>query len=217
MLFLSIFLLELVFLYFLSNLLQKSLSRVIFKITKKKEVTVNILLILFLPGVIVHELSHFLIASLFFVRTGEIRFLPQITEDGARLGSVEIEKTDPMRRAIIGFAPIFVGIAILLTLSYYFTLGKISGIVLTVVLFYLLFAIASTMFSSKKDLEGTIELLVTVLVIFAAAYITGVKAPFVWFLDILYKSKETFAEINILLLLPMGLNFILYFFTRLFY
>lgn len=215
MTFLLILLLELIFLYFLSHVLQSSLTKIIFKITKSRRVTLNFLLLLFLPGVIVHELSHFIIASLLFVKIGEINFLPEITEDGVKLGSLEIERTDPVRRAIVGFAPVLIGIIAVLGLAHFFTLGKMSGVGLTVVLFYLLFAITSTMFSSKKDLEGTIELLIVFGIIFLALYITGVKAPFVWFSALFEKNTEIFKKINILLLLPLSSNFILYLATRL--
>src|SRR3989344_9551519 len=179
MFFITILGFELFLLCFLSQLLLKSLSGIVFKITKSKNITVNIFFLFFLPGVIIHELSHYLVANLLFVRTGEIKFVPEITEDGIRLGSVGIEKTDPIRRAIIGFAPVVIGLSILLILTNYLTqsfvffegiqLSDLGGIFL---LIYVLFVIGNTMFSSQKDLEGTIELLIAIAIISFALYIS---------------------------------------------
>ena len=66
-----------------------------------------------------HELSHLLTAGVLFVRTGEIEFLPKMEGDQVKLGSVAIEKTDPVRRAIIGFASVFVGLSTILGIIYF--------------------------------------------------------------------------------------------------
>lgn len=224
MVFILAFLLELTFLYFLSNLLQKSLSRIIFNITKSRTATVNALLILFLPGVIVHELSHFLIASLLFVKTGEIKFLPEITEEGAKLGSVGIGKTDPIRRAIIGFSPVLLGLIVLLGLAYYLTQGsasisiiKLSGIYrifFYLILIYLLFAVGNTMFSSKKDLEGTIELFIVLGIISFAFYMAGVRMQTVWIQTLLRSEIIDFIKrVDLLFIIPIGVDIFLYLLT----
>jgi LCP family protein required for cell wall assembly len=69
--------------------------------------------LLFLPGIIVHELSHFTVASLLGVRTGDITLFPHdIGSNSSRmaLGSVKVAKTDFLRGSLIGAAPFFVGI-----------------------------------------------------------------------------------------------------------
>lgn len=218
MVFLIILGLELFLLYFLSQVLLRSLSRIVFKITKSKSIIVNIFFLFFLPGVIIHELSHFLVANLLFVRTGEIRFIPEITEDGIKLGSVGIERTDPIRRAMIGFAPVLIGVLILLILTYYLTQSFVffesiklitAGKILLEV--YLLFAIGNTMFSSRKDLEGAIELLIVIAIISFALYISGFRMPFEWIGSFLNRGVEEFIKkINLLILIPIGIDCILY-------
>ena len=218
MFFLIVLGLELFLLYFLYQLLLKSLSRIVFKITKSKNITVNIFFLFFLPGVIIHELSHYLVANLLFVRTGEIKFVPEITEDGIRLGSVGIERTDPIRRAIIGFAPVLIGLSVLLMLANYLTqnfivfmnikLADLGGIFL---LIYILFVIGNTMFSSQKDLEGTIELLIVIAIISFALYISGFRMPLEWIGSLLNRGAEEFIKkINLLILIPIGIDSILY-------
>lgn len=105
----------------------------------------------FLPGVLVHELSHLLIAELIGVRTGSINIFPTEIKPGAlRLGYVESEEADPFRQILIGSAPFFVGLVIIFSIA---AIG-FSKPVVNILLLYLLFSIANTMFVSKEDRRG---------------------------------------------------------------
>ncbi len=172
---------EIVILFLLSRSMSKALS---------KFMSINFLSFIFLPGIIIHELSHLLIAAIMFVPVGDMEFTPKKNDNGVKLGSVEIGKTDPIRRSIIGFAPIFVGLMIVVGTVYLFSSNisffqnKDPYIYITVILIliYLLFAVSNTMFASPRDMEGTVEILVTLLIIFAAAYILGFR-PSLAYLD----------------------------------
>ena len=75
--------------------------------------------ILVLPGTIIHELSHWIVAEVLGVRTGQISIFPDL-ETGAstrRLGSVATAKSDPFRAFLIGIAPFISGLAILAVLG----------------------------------------------------------------------------------------------------
>lgn len=66
--------------------------------------------IIFLPGTLVHELSHWLMAKLLAVRTGRIELWPRAQKNGAVwLGSVQIARTDPLRASLVGLAPLLSG------------------------------------------------------------------------------------------------------------
>ena len=66
--------------------------------------------IIFLPGTLVHELSHWLMAKLLAVRTGRIELWPRAQKNGAVwLGSVQIARTDPVRASLVGLAPLLSG------------------------------------------------------------------------------------------------------------
>ena len=174
MVYLGILLAEIAILFLLSRSITKTLS---------KFMSINFLSLIFLPGVVVHELSHLFMAVVLFVPVGNMEFVPKKSEGGLKLGSVEIGKTDPVRRSLIGFAPFLIGFALIVFTVYLLTsnieffsdkevyvfLGTIIGIS------YLLFAISNTMFSSKKDMEGTIEILATLLIISVVLYILGVR------------------------------------------
>lgn len=176
--FVALFLVELLALFFASQLLTRSLSRLFFRMTKSQTITIQLLSVLFLPGVVVHELAHMLMASILFVPVGDIEFLPKITDHGVKLGSVAIAKTDPIRRALIGFAPVFVGVFILFGVMFYLVtpLGFTTNGTLTLfIAAYVAFEIGNTMFSSRKDLEGTIELLVVFALFGLILYFLGVR------------------------------------------
>jgi hypothetical protein len=76
-----------------------------------------------LPGVVVHELSHWLMARLLGVRTGRIQLMPQRGKtSGTRrrkitLGSVSVARTDPLRSTLIGVAPLLGGVTVILLIG----------------------------------------------------------------------------------------------------
>jgi len=116
-----IFISELACLFILSHFVTRYITILLFRLTKSHTTTIHLLSVLFLPGVIVHELSHAFMASILVVRVGKMEFWPQIHEDRVKLGSVQIAKSDPFRRFLIGAAPLFGGIGILLLLFIYFS------------------------------------------------------------------------------------------------
>lgn len=180
MLFLGIFLVEVFLLSVTSSFLTKSLSQLFFRLTRNQTTTIQLLALLFLPGVVIHELAHFLTASLLFVPVGEIEFFPQVTDGGVKLGSVSIAKTDPFRRAIIGVAPVLVGISLLLFgMRYFLQFTKTSTSILLpgVILLYLLFEISNTMFSSKKDIEGLAETIGVILFFAIFFFLAKIQMP----------------------------------------
>lgn len=81
--------------------------------------------LIFLPGTIIHELSHWIVAELLGVKTGEISIFPDFKSEESehRLGSVATIKTDPLRGFLIGVAPFVTGLAILFVLGRLLFLG----------------------------------------------------------------------------------------------
>lgn len=181
---LVIIFLEVLSLFFLSKTLTRTLSEALYRTTRSQSITVQLLSLVFLPGVILHELSHMFVAGILFVPVGEIEFLPKRTEEGVKLGSVAVGKTDPVRRAIIGLAPVVAGLAVLLMIASYVPLSMIQEmkpqtIVIMLFFLYAIFAVANTMFSSPRDLEGFLEVslafLFFALVLYIFTIISGVR------------------------------------------
>lgn len=153
------------FLFFLSRQVTRVISSSFHAITQSKKGLVITIAFLFLPGTILHELAHFFMAKILFVRTGAISLLPHLSGDSLRLGSVQIEQVDPVRKLLIGVAPILAGVGVL-SAVYYFFLQQTTFLNWTILIpICTTFVIGNTMFSSRKDLEGTLGFLVIVTII----------------------------------------------------
>lgn len=120
-------------------------------------------------------------------------------ETEIKAGGVMIAETDPFRRTLIGLAPVSVGIIVLAALSYFLSSIIISplqnnppgnflpnplppgenmswGLWLIIVgLFYLIFIVSNSMFSSKEDMKGVLPFAVTVALFAAAGYFAGFR------------------------------------------
>lgn len=212
MFFYIIFLVELLLLFFLSRILTQSLSRLVYKATKSQKAAISFLAVLFFPGVIIHELSHLLTAAILFVRVGEMEFMPKMYGNEVKLGSVQIAKTDPLRRAIIGVAPVLVGTVIILSSLFYFSVINlpISQTAKYVLEILIVFEVGNTMFSSKKDLEGTIEVLTILLIVVSALFLIGFRLPqsiLDYFLSPM--AVETVGKITVLILMPLVVDILI--------
>lgn len=200
---------ELVLLFFLSQSVVKSLSLLFFAITKSRKVTITLISILFFPGVLLHELSHYLVAMLLFVGVGELDLYPKFTDGEVRLGSVQIVKTDPIRRFFIGIAPLIVGLSVLL-LGLYYALS--SQFFMENVLFripvaaYLLFVVGNTMFSSRRDVEGALELLIALFVLSVALFFIGVNVTSFFVSLFSFIPQENMHRWVLLLLIPIAVD-----------
>lgn len=78
--------------------------------TRRADISQVLFSILFLPGILMHELSHYVMAKLLRVRTGRISIVPRpLADRRLQLGFVETGKSDIVRDAIIGAAPLLSG------------------------------------------------------------------------------------------------------------
>lgn len=211
MIFFFIFTLELLALFFLSRFVTRALSSLFYQITKQETWAVYLLAILFFPGTLVHELAHFFMAILLFVRVGDIEFIPKIHGDSVKLGSVQIGKTDPFRRALIGLAPMFVGVMCLLASIYYFSSFPFNPwFVNMLFLLVIVFEISNTMFSSKRDVEGLLPLVLVLSVFIASAYVGGLRLPDAAMQYLASEQVETLLKhMCLFMLIPLGMDALL--------
>jgi hypothetical protein len=72
-----------------------------------------------LPGVLLHEVGHWLMAKLLGVPTGRLRLTPTVQGKQVVLGSVEVQRTDPVRDSLVGLAPFLAGTLALLAIGYW--------------------------------------------------------------------------------------------------
>jgi hypothetical protein len=164
------------------------------KVARNENLAIRLFHFFLLPGVIVHELAHLIVAEVMLVRTGGLSFTPEPDQDKIVMGSVGIEETDPIRRAIIGFSPVFMGILIISFFVFYF-LSERSPLGFPwnyILVFFAVFQIGNTMFSSRKDLEGSLLLLIVISLIIIVAYFLGLRLPDGF---IAYLNSESFTGI----------------------
>jgi len=197
---------ELVILFILSRMLYKHLYTLFLLLFRQRSIAVSIVTAIMFPGTVTHELAHLFTAEILGVHTGKLTLVPEsIREVEIQTGSVEIAKTGPFRRSLIGLAPLFIGIAIIATLSYFLKgqfdiMGGITTIpqqidsravssatdsagfkdktgipIVTILLVYLLFTISNSMFPSKPDLKGVPAVAITLGVLLVGAYLAGIR------------------------------------------
>lgn len=193
-----LFLLGLILLFISSKVVINVLYQLLFNITKNRNASIYLLAILFFPGTVVHEFAHLFTALFLRVATGTIELFPKINETGVRLGSVQIAQTDPFRRFAIGAAPVFVG-----ALAIFWVLQYVHIFYIT---YYLLFVIANTMFSSKRDMEGAVPVVGAFLFVGAALFIAGVRVPTEIVDHVVVLTQQGLW----ILVFPLGINAVMY-------
>jgi hypothetical protein len=173
------FTLTLLPLVILQRLLHHEIQAVLLIATRNSQLTVGLFSILFLPGVFLHELSHFVLAKVLQVPTGKASLIPKSLPNGRlRMGYVEIAQTDIIRDSLIGLAPLVAGSLFIA----YAGLNRLGLGTLVNVLangqfelfwigltylpqmndfplwFYLVFAVSSTMMPSESDRHAWLPL-----------------------------------------------------------
>ena len=94
----------------LQRLLHREIQAILLIWTRNPALTVGLFSLIFLPGVFLHEFSHWVMARLLGVRTGRVSIIPHALPDGRlQLGFVETAQTDTLRDSLIGLAPLITG------------------------------------------------------------------------------------------------------------
>lgn len=179
---------------FLQRRLHLEIQAVLVLLFGRLEVALVIFSLLFLPGVVLHEISHLIAAWLLRVKTLRISLIPHPMPDGRlRMGYVETGSTDIFRDSLIGAAPLIAGGAFIAYTSfvrfnlaeYWFrVINGTPGLWLTSIQeivsrpdfwlwFYLLFVVSSTMFPSHSDRRAWLPLLLIFGLIIAFLLIVG--------------------------------------------
>ena len=97
-------------LLFLQRRLHREIQAIFFLITRRLDIAIMLFSIIFFPGVLLHEGSHYLVARLLGVRTGGFSLIPRPLGDGKlQLGYVETASADWLREALVGAAPLITG------------------------------------------------------------------------------------------------------------
>lgn len=172
--------------------------------------------LLFLPGTIIHELSHAIMAKLLFVHVGRMELMPQLHGESLKLGSVEVGKTDIVRNFLIGIAPFVVGTILILFILHYAFSSELIGLnLITALILLFTFIVANTMYSSKKDMEGALEFFLLVVAPILTLYFLGVRIPGLsWNLLQTVKVEDFFRMANLFMSVPIVIDIAIIIFAR---
>lgn len=214
----------LISLFLLTKQLTNTIFRIIYSVTKNRTLSIWILAILFLPGTFLHEGSHFISAMFLRVEAGEFSVIPSVENDGMiKAGHVMIARTDPFRHAIIGLAPLIIGLFLIYLIGYFFLpfiYNPWEGIpswdslsLYTIMGGYFLFMISTTMFSSKKDLESLIFAGPGLLLIIFILHLLGFRISFDISLLTYVSEKLTFLNRILLLTCIIDVGIFIFFWS----
>ena len=174
--------------------LHREIQAVFLLITRRPELTVGLFSLLFFPGVLLHEASHFLMAKLLGVRTGRFSLLPKVQPGGElQLGFVETAQADFLRDALIGVAPLLSGGAAIAYLGisrlglaslgvfvsqaqwpqFWQALVQLPDLPDFWMWFYLAFTISSTMLPSASDRRAWLPLALVLVALAGIAILAG--------------------------------------------
>jgi hypothetical protein len=151
-----------------------------------------------LPGIILHEASHALMAILLRARVGRISIRPKLAGQRVQLGFVPVEKTDAVRASLIGLAPLLTGCGVILLIGYLvFDIGAVSSALVAVdwakivegmtkmleardawIWAYVIFAVGNTMLPSRADRQAWLPVILFLLLALVLIWVAGFGPAF---------------------------------------
>ena len=222
-------------LLFLQRRLHREIQAVFLLLTHRSDISIVLLSIVFLPGVLLHESSHFLMAKTLSVRTGRFSILPKPIDNGRlQLGFVETGRADLVRDSLIGMAPVISGSLFLIYVglvqlnlgtiwenihlssnlpALWKSLAILPGLPDFWLWFYLAFVVSSTMLPSASDRRAWLPLGLSLGLLLAISLFAG-AGP--WLADhvapVLNEGLSAFsivlgisAFVHLVLVLPVGI------------
>ena len=194
--------------YILAQQTLNRLASLLYRVVRHQKIVYSLIALFFFPGTLIHEMAHFVMAVVLFLRVERISLLPVFHKDGIRLGSVTYIKRDFVRGVLVGVAPVFVGVALLWWLSM--NLFPAQSTPVNIALGYLILVISSTMFSSKQDLVDVVYLIPVLVLLGIVAYLLRVQVTGI---AVIFAKTRTFAAIlrqlstvNTMLFITIGLH-----------
>ena len=190
-LFFVLFFILLAGLWWLSWRIGLLIQEIVYLITGSEDLAMVILFLVYLPGILVHEASHWLVARILGLKTSKFRVWPKYTRNTIGLGSVTVSSGGAVWDSLVGLAPLLVGSALIVligeqvfdtqTLAFAWRTGRLlDGLTLvldglahkpdSLLWSYLLFAIANAMMPSASD-RAPLKSLGIYIVLIAALFV----------------------------------------------
>lgn len=211
----------------LQSRLHTEIQRIFVLLTRSPQAAILLFSLMFLPGVFLHELSHFLTAKLLRVPTGRFSVFPrELGNNRLQMGFVEVAVSDPVRESLIGAAPLLTGSAFVAFVGMN-RLGVVGGIAAAQLglgqamawffgLFqqpdvwlwlYLALTVSSTMFPSASDRRPWLKVGIGMALILGVVLVLGAGY---WLLDLLQPGLSTVLAAAVLVFgISIGLHLLL--------
>ena len=182
-----------ILLYWLQRWITQHVQGIGLLLFNKADYGMTLLWLVLLPGILLHEASHWLTARLLGLKTGKFRFTPSTVKGQIVLGSVEVQRSNAFKDSLVGLAPFLAGTLALLILGYaVFDVGALgrawqdnawqrmfdllAGTLRVndaVLWLYLVFAISNAMMPSPSDRESWRLVLIYVGAVFLLLLVFG--------------------------------------------
>ena len=182
-------------LLWLKRWITRNLQELSYRWVPDSDVALILYFVIVLPGVLVHELSHWLMAWALGIPVRKLSIGPQLKGRGKRvsLGSVRVGNVDPVRASLIGVAPLLGGSAVILLIGYWVLgigglgeafagqgvegllsgLGQVVQVADLWLWLYLIFAISNAMLPSESDMEAVRPVLIFLAIAAVVLLVVG--------------------------------------------
>ena len=204
MIHIPLFFLLAVLLYFVSRKTIHSCFFFFSRFLKHPQAAFRMMALLYFPGTLIHEMSHMVMAMMLNLKVRDISLIPKVRGSTLKLGTVWYEKKDVVRGLMVGIAPFFAAMFVFWFIDTWRLLYM--NMMIGALVSYIVFAVSSTMFSSKQDLVDLVYVIPIVLVLVALGYIFRANVvPVIAYIDIT-GLENFFAIVNSYLIFSLILN-----------
>ena len=170
-------------LYLTRRKLTADLARLIGRFGGGQKAFVWLWSVIFLPGTIIHEMSHLFAAAITGTKIGKVEIFPELPRGGigaefdqqkksVHLGYVQTQELGLFRGFLVGTAPLIVGLGILVWLA---PLIDLRFTIYDLLKLYLFFTIANSLFPSWVDIKHALPLIILGIIAGIGFYFSGVN------------------------------------------
>lgn len=219
-------------LYLTRQKLTVDLAKLVGRFGGKQRAFVWLWSVIFLPGTIIHEMSHLFAAAVTGTKIGKVEIFPELPRGGigaqfdqpkksVHLGYVQTQELGLFRGFLVGTAPLFIGLGLLVWISSALEFSifnfsdeagsRFAGQFSNLLKLYLFFTIANSLFPSWVDIKHALPLIILGAIAGVSLYFSGFNmtltpdSPVLIAISSLSKALLLSVIINFLILLIVRL------------
>jgi hypothetical protein len=102
----------------LSRWINRQVQIIGLRVTGSSTITIMLYYLVMFPGILLHELSHYVTALILGMKVGKFSLGPKVRRNAIELGSVTVSSGGTVRDSLVGLAPFIAGTLVLLLVSY---------------------------------------------------------------------------------------------------